>query len=335
MRDFSLWCDFIENSFLEDAFVDLIQSGVINGATSNPAIFKNAILNSKFYKDKIATLKAQNPKFKAKDIYEALAIADIQKAADKLALNFFQNDDGFISLEIDPRLSDSTALSLGEAKRLYSAISKDNAMIKVPATEASYEVMSELMSEGINVNATLVFSHSQAQKCFDALNHGLKAFRKKQIALNSGKASSIRTPKAVISVFVSRFDRLLNERILHKNTLGITLASLAYGYIHSQNEPNIRTLFASTGVKDDDLPKDYYIQALLFKDSINTAPLDAIQAFKHKDFALKAAPNLEHLHAELKKQGIREDELETAAKLLLDDGLKQFCDAFEDILSAI
>lgn len=335
MRDFSLWCDFIENSFLDNEFVDLINSGTINGATSNPAIFKNAILKSSFYKHKIAKFKNENSKASPKEIYEALAISDIQKAADKLALNYFLKDDGFISLEIDPRLHDSTALSLGEAKRLYTAIGKENVMIKVPATEASYEVMSELMSEGINVNATLIFSYSQAQKCFEALNLGLKAFRKSQIALSSSKASSIRTPKAVISVFVSRFDRLLNDRVLHKNELGITLASFAYAYIHSQNEPNIRTLFASTGVKADDLPKEYYISELLFKDSVNTAPLDAIEAFKGKEFSLKPAPSLEHLHAKLVEQGISADELENAAKFLLDDGLKQFCMAFEEILSAI
>ena len=163
MNNFSLWCDFIENSFLDNEFLDLLSCG-INGATSNPAIFKNAILTSPIYKDKILKLRSK----KAKEIYEELAIIDIQKAADKLSPLFYQGNDGYISFEIDPRLHDNTTLSLGEAKRLYTSIAKDNVMIKIPATKASYEVMYELMKNGISVNATLIFSLEQSQKCFEA-----------------------------------------------------------------------------------------------------------------------------------------------------------------------
>ncbi|HEA6929867.1 TPA: transaldolase, partial [Campylobacter lari] len=98
MKKFSLWCDFIENEFLDHEFLDLIYSKTINGATSNPAIFKNAILNSAIYKEKI---KKSNLKDK-KALYEYLAVEDIAKAADKLAINYYENNDGFISIEIDP-----------------------------------------------------------------------------------------------------------------------------------------------------------------------------------------------------------------------------------------
>ncbi|TKX28356.1 transaldolase [Campylobacter sp. MIT 12-5580] len=324
MKNFSLWCDFVEDSFLDTEFVELLQSGKINGATSNPAIFKNAILNHPSYKAKITKLKGKN----AKEIYENLAIADIAKAADKLALNFFKKDDGFISLEIDPRLESNTALSIGEAKRLYSAIGKQNVMMKVPATRQSYEVMSVLMSEGISVNATLIFSLDQTKQCFEALNEGLKAFRKKNAALKG----QLQSPQAVISVFVSRFDRLLNNEVLDKNQIGILNASLAYTHIKEQNEPNIRTLFASTGVKGDDLDKDYYIKALKFKHSINTAPLDAIKAYKNSP--LLECESKSDLEKKLYKN-ISQDKLEKASKNLLDDGLKQFCIAYEEILQAI
>ena len=319
---FSLWCDFIENSFLDNEFLELLKFGV-NGATSNPAIFKNAILNSHIYKDKIAKLKGK----KAKEIYEILAIEDIQKAADKLAPLFFAKNDGFISLEIDPRLWDNTSLSIGEAKRLYTTIGKENVMMKIPATKASYEVMFELMKSGINVNATLIFSLEQAKNCFNALNEGLKAFR----IQNTTKT----TPKAVISVFVSRFDRLLNSKLSEKNTLGILTSSLAYKYIYNQNEPNIRTLFASTGVKGDDLPKDFYIKELLFENSINTAPLDAINAFKGKEINLKKPLSSSKIHKRISNLNLSQEELEQACKLLLDDGLNQFCIAFEEILKAL
>lgn len=322
MNNFSIWCDFLEDSFLDNEFLNLIYSNTINGATTNPSIFKNAILNSKQYKERIARLNTKN----AKQKYEILAIQDIKKAADKLSLNYFTNNEGFISIEIDPRLHDNTALSIGEAKRLRTEIAKDNVMIKIPATNESYEAMYELMKEGTNVNATLIFSYEQSIKCFEALNLGLKEFRKK----NKG----LKEPKAVISVFVSRYDRLLNNRVLEKNKLGIYLASFAYHYIQAQNEANIKTLFASTGVKGDDLEKDYYIKELLFSNCINTAPLDAIYAFKGKKIEIKKPLSLEELHQKL-AQNISKDELDEASKFLLDDGLKLFCEAYEDILSAL
>ncbi|MGI7214220.1 transaldolase [Campylobacter coli] len=327
MKKFSLWCDFIENSFLDDDFLNLLSRGV-NGATSNPAIFKNAILNSPIYKEKIAKLKGK----KAKEIYEELAIADIQKAADKLAPLYHTGNDGFISLEIDPRFYDNTSLSLGEAKKLYSAIGKDNVMIKVPATNASYEVMYELMKNGISVNATLIFSLEQSQKCFEALNAGLIEFRKNNVALQ-GKNTHLRTPQAVISIFVSRFDRLLNSKAKEQNRIGILNANLAYNNIISKNEPNIRALFASTGVKGDDLPKDYYIKELLFENSINTAPLDAINAFKTEIEFKKPLMNFE-IYTQLNAI-ISQNEREKACDELLKDGLEQFCIAFEEILQAL
>lgn len=327
MKKFSLWCDFIENSFLDDDFLNLLSRG-INGATSNPTIFKNAILNSPIYKEKIAKLKGK----KAKEIYEELAVADIQKAADKLAPLYHTGNDGFISLEIDPRFYDNTSLSLGEAKKLYSAIGKDNVMIKVPATNASYEVMYELMKNGISVNATLIFSLEQSQKCFEALNAGLVEFRKNNIALQ-GKNTRLRTPQAVISIFVSRFDRLLNSKAKEQNRIGILNANLAYNNIISKNEPNIRALFASTGVKGDDLPKDYYIKELLFENSINTAPLDAINAFKTEFEFKKPLMNFE-IYTQLNAI-ISQNEREKACDELLKDGLEQFCIAFEEILQAL
>ena len=329
MNNFSIWCDFLEDSFLDNEFLNLIYSNTINGATTNPSIFKNAILNSKQYKERIARLNTKN----AKQKYEILAIQDIKKAADKLSLNYFANNEGFISIEIDPRLHDNTALSIGEAKRLRTEIAKDNVMIKIPATNESYEAMYELMKEGINVNATLIFSYEQSIKCFEALNAGLIEFRKNNIALQ-GKNTHLRTPQAVISIFVSRFDRLLNSKAKEQNRIGILNANLAYNNIISKNEPNIRALFASTGVKGDDLEKDYYIKELLFSNCINTAPLDAIYAFKGKKIEIKKPLSLEELHQKL-AQNISKDELDEASKFLLDDGLKLFCEAYEDILSAL
>ncbi|EAI3094971.1 transaldolase, partial [Campylobacter lari] len=304
-------------------FLDLLYAKTINGATSNPAIFKNAILNSSIYKEKIKKINIKDKK----SLYEYLAIEDIQKAADKLSLNFYENNDGFISIEIDPRLKDNTSLSLAEAKRLYTQISKENVMMKIPATNASYEVMYELMKSGISVNATLIFDFEQTKKCFEALNLGLKEFRKNNIA-------NKKEPQAVISIFVSRFDRLLNGKVVDKNFIGILTATKSYKYIISQNEDNIRALFASTGVKGDDLEKDYYIKELLYDKAINTAPLDAINAFKGKNLVFKEPLKDECIEKKL-QANISNDELKNACKFLLDDGLEQFCIAYEDILKSL
>lgn len=316
---FSLWCDFVENEFIKTELVNLIQSGKINGATSNPSIFKNAILTSNAYKNEISL----NKHLDAKALYEYLAIKDIQNAANKFALNYLKDDDGFVSLEIDPRLYDKTSESIFEAKRLYSQIARDNVMMKVPATNESFEVMSELLASGINVNATLIFSLEQTKKCVDALNNGLKIFKQKQ-------PYAQKSPKAVISVFVSRFDRILNNQISHKNKFGIANAKLAYDYIVGNADKNIKTLFASTGVKGDDLPKDYYINALAYPDSVNTAPLDSIYAYK---------PNLDLLFKDnadfIVNSSLSADKYDRVCKELLSDGLEQFCIAFEEILSAL
>ncbi|EGK8057500.1 transaldolase, partial [Campylobacter lari] len=280
-------------------------------------------LNSSIYKEKIKKINIKDKK----SLYEYLAIEDIQKAADKLSLNFYENNDGFISIEIDPRLKDNTSLSLAEAKRLYTQISKENVMMKIPATNASYEVMYELMKSGISVNATLIFDFEQTKKCFEALNLGLKEFRKNNIA-------SKKEPQAVISIFVSRFDRLLNEKVVDKNFIGILTATKSYKYIISQNEDNIRALFASTGIKGDDLEKDYYIKELLYDKAINTAPLDAINAFKGKNLVFKEPLKDECIEKKL-QANISNDELKNACKFLLDDGLEQFCIAYEDILKSL
>ncbi|MBS4274990.1 transaldolase [Campylobacter vulpis] len=321
MKQFSLWCDFVEDSFLDNEFVELLYSK-INGATSNPLILKNVILTPA-YKSKIANLRGK----KSKEIYENIAMSDICKAADRLAYNFEKGNDGFISLEIDPRLYDNTSLSIGEAKRLHSAMGRQNIMMKIPATEASYEVMYELMKSGISVNATLIFSGEQNKKCFEALNEGLRAFRKAQAY------SKAKEPQAVISVFVSRLDRILNERVSEPNQIGVLNAKLAYNYIMAQNEPNIRALFASTGVKGDDLPKDFYIRELYLERALNTAPLDAIRAF-NGECEFKATLSDEELQKKLNKL-VSKELLDETCNYLIDGALKNFCFEFDDLLAKL
>ncbi len=325
---FSLWCDFIERDFINAQFKDLIAKGVINGATSNPAIFKSVLLTSKAYKESINRyIKKKTPK----ELYEILVTQDIKASAYKLLTNYANGDDGFISIEIDPKLFDDSVMSLKEGKKLFNSIKMPNVMIKLPACERSYIAMSELVKKGINVNATLVFSQEQVKSCLNAFFKGLKGYKKRY--------PNAPEPECVISVFVSRFDRALNDKLkaagIECDKYGIYNATLAYYQIEECGLKNVRALFASTGVKDARLAKDYYIDELLFSHSINTAPLDAIKAFQARDHKLKKPVDkdtISKFFVACQNAGIK---YESVCKDLFNEGIRSFKEAFDDILVSI
>ncbi len=321
--NFSLWCDFIERDFLEDNFQDLINKNIIQGATSNPDIFRNAINTSGAYEQQINMLQAND----AKKIYEELCCSDIRRAAQLLKPLHDKNDeDGFISLEVDPTLSNDIFATFEEGTRLNNQINHDNLMIKVPATEAGYPAMKYLTSLGIAVNATLVFSPKQAIRCAEALNAGIE---------ESGKET-----KAVISIFVSRLDRLLDVRLaavgMEKYKIGIINATKCYHEIQKFKNLNIRTLFASTGVKGDELEPSYYIENLIFPHSVNTAPLSAIDAWYKKDIFVQS-PILTENKCDEYFNLVEENDINInkAYDTLLKDGLSAFKVSFEELLNKV
>ncbi len=315
---FSLWADFIERDYLDNEFKELIDKEIINGATSNPAIFKNAILNSPAYKEQLSTLGALSPKEK----YEAVAIYDIKKAADILKPLFEKNDDGYVSIEVDPFLCDDAEATVAEGKRLFKTIGRENVMIKVPATKAGYIAMKELTSVGIPVNATLIFKKSQAISCAKAFKEGTDIY---------GKSIS-----TVISIFVSRIDAKLASLGINDNLSGIYNSADIYAEIESMQVNGCRALFASTGTKDDSLATHYYIEKLLAYNSVNTAPIDTIKAYYEngaKDKALPISSDIIKAHFEkVKNAGIDFDEV---LDKQIVDGLEAFKDAFKDILESL
>lgn len=319
--NFSLWADFIERDYLDGEFKELIEKKIINGATSNPAIFKNAILNSPAYKEQLSTLSGS-----AKDKYEALAITDIQKAADILKPLYDANDDGFVSIEVDPNLCDDAEGTIAEGERLHATIARENIMIKVPATEAGFKAMEALSAQGIHVNATLIFSLSDALSC-------ARAFAK-------GAERSQKATYTVISVFVSRIDRLLDEKMksegLAPGKLGIYNAARIYNVISAMKVPRCRILFASTGVKGDAYIPSYYVDQLLGDACINTAPIETIAAFvENGDMSEKLPLNEEEINlhlSSLEQVGI---DFEAVLNELKEDGLNQFKDAFAQILKEL
>ena len=321
--NFSLWCDFIERDFLQNQFKVILNDEIIHGATSNPAIFEQSITTSDAYTQQISMLQ-ENP---TKKIYEELAITDIKSAASIMKdLHDEQNDSGFISIEVDPSLCNDAKATIEEGVRLFNSIGYENVMIKVPATPAGYIAMKELTAQGINVNATLIFSVKQAIECTKALDEGIKL--------------SNSNTQAVVSVFVSRFDRLLDERLEKLDfptaQTGIINATKCYHEINRFENSNIRTLFASTAVKGDKLEPSYYIDELIFPNSINTAPLATIEAYmKNENFVQSDILSIEECNEffdNLKQHDININEI---SDILLKDGLESFKKSFKVMLEKL
>jgi len=319
---FSLWADFIERDYLDKEFKELIAKKIINGATSNPAIFKNAILNSAAYKEQLDSLDGLS----AKEKYEAVAIYDISKAADILRPLYDAKDDGYVSIEVDPTLCDDAKATIAEGKRLFKTINRPNVMIKVPATSAGYEAMEELTSVGIPVNATLIFKKEQAIACANAFKRGIYKYDK-----------SVDT---VISIFVSRVDRALDAE-LAKNGIEVALSGIyntadIYATIEQMDVKECRALFASTGVKDNSLQADYYIENLLAFNSVNTAPVETIMAFTKNSTQKAALPISKEIidahFTTIKEHGI---DFEAVLDGQIEDGLVAFKDAFQEIMEAL
>ncbi len=323
---FSLWLDFVERDFLKNDFSALVEKGIINGATSNPSIFASAITTSPAYKEQLASLSGKSPKEK----YEALAIEDIRTAAQALRPLYDEGNDGYISIEVDPFLSNDTEATVAEGKRLFTAIGEPNVMVKVPATEAGYDAMTELLSTGISVNATLIFSPKQTQKSLKAMKKGLDSFEK----LGGRRA------EAVISVFVSRFDRLLDADLekegISASKTGIYNAAKIYNLVEANHTPSIRTLFASTGVKGDNLAADYYMRELLAPHSVNTAPLSTIEAFIAKKAPTPKFPledsDIKGYFTKLADNGF---DMNKVYRQLLKEGLEAFENAFQEMLDSL
>jgi len=309
--NFSLWLDFIERNFLESGEFDkMIKDGIINGATSNPAIFQQAFTNSPAYISKIESLKKEG--LLPEEIYENLAISDIQLTAKKLLPLFENKNMGFVSIEVNPFFADNTEATIEEGIRLFRKIGFPNVMIKIPATDFGYLAMEELFAKDIPVNATLIFSLEEAIKSAEAMKRGLARSCKK-------------SAKGVLSVFVSRLDKAVSS-----TRFGIANSSKIYREIESRKYKNITTLFASTGVKDDSLEPDYYIRELLAENSINTAPLKTIQAYQKTGM-----DGIPKLPLDLKTETEIISQIDSANEILIKlkkEGLESFKTSFSNMM---
>jgi transaldolase len=186
----------------------MIREKALRGVTSNPAIFEQAIARSDDYDDALRELAESGTD--ANDAYEALAIEDIQRAADLFATIYEEAEghDGFVSLEVSPELAHDTEGTLAEARRLWSIVDRPNVMIKVPGTEAGLPAIEQLIAEGINVNVTLLFSLAGYERVMEAYLAGLER--------RAAAGDSIERVASVASFFISRVDSAVDAELEKK-----------------------------------------------------------------------------------------------------------------------
>lgn len=341
----SPWYDFITRDLMASGeLARLIAEDGLQGMTSNPTIFEKAITGSSDYDTDIRRL-AQEGQSSA-EIFEALAVADVRAACD--AFRFVNLDtagvDGLVSLEVSPTLAHDTEGTIAEATRLWQAVGRPNAMIKIPGTEAGLPAVEACIARGINVNVTLLFSVERYRAVVNAYLGGLET--------RVGQGRQVDSIASVASFFVSRVDTRIDPlldaqgRTDLRGRSAIANARAAYRAFEAAFEgprwENLlshgakvqRPLWASTSTKDPSLPDVYYVEALIAPHTVNTLPPETFRAYRdHGDPMVRIheeepADVLDALAA----AGISMDEV---TAFLEDDGVAKFAASYQSLLTGI
>ncbi len=345
----SIWCDNISRSMIDTGELKrLIDLGVV-GVTSNPTIFMKAITGGSDYDTLFHELMASGKDLMG--IYEGLVMPDIADAADALRPVYDRTNgvDGFVSLEVNPKLAFDTDATVAEARRLFAELKRPNILIKVPATDEGITAIETLIAEGINVNVTLIFSMAMHEKVMQAYIAGLGRFD-----ATGGDVSRV---ASVASFFVSRVDSMIDKMLDEKASgdarvqglfgkAAIANARLAYARfeeVFAENGPFgplarkgarvQRPLWASTSTKNPSYPATMYIDGLVGPSSVNTVPPQTIEAMLEngrsavtiRDDVSGARSTLD----ELKKLGI---DMDVVTDKLLVDGVDLFAQSFDQLL---
>jgi len=346
----SVWLDFITRQFMADGkLTALIANDGISGVTSNPTIFQKAITGGKEYDVTISRLLHAGKN--SGQIFDALAIEDIQKACDlfRPVYDRTKGADGFVSLEVNPHLARDTPQTLSEARRLFRAVGRPNVMIKIPGTREGLPAIEQTLGEGININVTLIFALERYQEVMNAWLAGLERLDK------SGKPLS--SVASVASFFVSRVDSLVDgvlekqkpaayEALLGK--AAIANARLAYAmFLKTKDTPRFRALaakgarvqrplWASTSTKNPKYRDVIYVEELVGPETVNTLPLATVEAVRDHAKVRVALPGdvsaAEKAIQDLAKAGIAMDQV---TRQLEEDGLKLFSASYDDLIKSL
>src|SRR5579871_2325783 len=355
----SVWLDYIRRNLLTSGELKrMVDEDGLGGVTSNPAIFEKAITGSTDYADALLGLQ-QRKDLDAMGIYETLAIKDIQDAADTLrpVYDRTKTRDGYVSLEVSPFLARDTEGTIKDARRLWKAVNKPNLLVKIPATVEGIPAIQQCISEGININVTLLFAQEMYEKVARAYIAGLQKY-----VADGGNPSHV---ASVASFFISRIDSMVDaivkarlkstsdpkEQAQLRSLLG--KVAIANGKLTYQRYKEIfaepawkelakkgaqtqRVLWASTSTKDPSYPDVLYVEELIGPDTVNTIPPQTLEAFRDHG---KPKASLE---ADLDAAEDTMDTLEKAGismKKVTDDlvtqAVKLFAEPFDKLLNTV
>jgi len=342
----SAWLDFIEREFMQAGELQALIDRGLSGMTSNPSIFDQAIANSAAYDKQISALAEAGSSLRQS--YEALVIADIQQAGDLLRPVYDETAgaDGYVSLEVSPGLADDTDGTIEEVKHFHQAVDRPNLMIKIPATEAGYPAIQQMVGVGVNINITLMFSLGQYDRVAEAYLSGLEAFDRA-----GGDVSQV---ASVASFFVSRVDTKIDKRLDEigedsvRGKIGIANAKMAYRRFQQtfggdrwkklavRGARLQRVLWGSTGTKDPAYPDTMYVDGLIGPHTINTLPPETLEAFVDHGTADRTVDqDLEAAERQLARLAELGVDLDQVTDELLEEGVAKFARSFDDLMETL
>ncbi len=352
----SIWLDHIKRSLLTNGELRrMINEDGLRGMTSNPAFFENTIAESHDYNEDLRSMALEG--MDAKAIYETLSQRDVQVAADefKSVYEITEGQDGYVSLEVDPHLAHDSHGTIEEARRLWAALDRPNVLIKIPATIEGLSAIQQLIGEGINVNATLLFGLPRYQDVAEAYIAGIEMWQ--------AKGGSVRQVASVASFYLSRIDAMVDPMLEKTMTPGGYKAELArqahgrvavaiairayqihkkmfnsgrFGKLAKSGARPQRLLWVITSNKNPDYGDVKYVESLIGLDTVNAVPLKTLNDFRSNgvskallDNDVESAAMVLECLAEL---GINIDAI---AQRLGDEGIEKFTKLFDKMLETL
>ena len=352
----SIWLDYIRRDLIVSGELGrLIEEDGLCGMTSNPAIFEKAIGESHDYDEDIRAMAREGKG--VTEIYEALSLADVQSAADNFRPVYDQTDgkDGYVSLEVNPHLAHDTTGTIDEAHRLWAALDRPNVLIKVPATVEGLPAIEQLISEGINVNVTLLFGLPRYRQVADAYIAGIEA--------RAAQGKPLEHVASVASFFVSRIDALVDpllEKCIQKGgrdgdigkqvhgEVAVASAKMAYQVfkdvfgsdrfktLADKSARSQRLLWASTGTKNPDYSDVKYIESLIGPDTVNTVPVETLDAYRdHGEPQSRLEQDAERAGWVLERLPELGIGIDKVTQQLEDEGVEKFNKPFDKLMETL
>ncbi len=354
----SPWYDYISRELITSGTLKgMIDQDGLMGVTSNPSIFEKAIGGGTDYN--AAMNEVPSEVTNVKDIYETLAVRDIQDAAD-LMLPVYQESearDGYVSFEVSPDLAFNTKGTIEEAIRLHKAVNRPNVLIKVPGTQEGLPAIETLLGQGININVTLLFSVEVYEQVAWAYIRGLQKFAAQQ--------GNLKQVASVASFFVSRIDSLVDQQLearmkqessadmqkTYESLMGkVAIANAKVAYLKfqdiftssqflplkQQGAQVQRLLWASTGTKNPSYPDTYYVDGLIGSDTVNTIPAATFTAFRdHGTVKPTLCEDIEGAKGVMERLANCGVKMQEVTDTLLKDGARLFSESFDQLMEVI